>query len=159
MLPQYTMARRNSKLHFLTSPISFQLMDVSMLHLKRKLLLKARAVSHSTTLVTWCPLTTRIVPSKCPSWMTAEHAINYLVSLGPGCINVVKAIIPDWNMFAINPETSLAVILIMLISIGHRISLKLFRYWHRLYDFTSPPSVPKMLIDAGHVTMSDHKLN
>ena len=62
---------------------------------------------YSHCYVIWCPLTMRIVPLQFRSSRGVEHMMCYLRPLTSGCLNGVKAILVQWNIFTINLQTSL----------------------------------------------------
>ena len=67
--------------------------------------LEARAVSCAAPIVTWCPLTTKLVASECPCPRDAVLATCYLTPLKSACLNPVERIIPQWNIFTLNFRT------------------------------------------------------
>ena len=87
--------------------------------------LKANMVAfYSHCHVRWCPLMTGIVTSQCPSSRDAERVIRYLGSFVSGWSQSTIIILPQSNMFSVNLRTALKVMLLILTSMGHRISLK-----------------------------------
>ena len=92
--------------------------------LKCEYVLEARVLTCATPIVTSCSTSWR--------WELSPHNAHHEGReerdplLRPGCLNALKAILSQWNIFAMNLRTSLEVMLFIMISMSHQISLK----WH-----------------------------
>ena len=107
---------------------------------------ESRFMCYSYCYIRWCPLMTSIVMSL----FQLKHVICYLRFLRSGCLNVIKPILPQLNMFTVNLQTSLKAMLFIFTSIGYRISLNA-SYWHEGCGVMCLLSLYMRLLDLGHM--------
>ena len=83
----------------------FHSVNVCNLHVKGTYVLEARDVTHAPPIVniTWCPLT-GIVASRYPSSRNAVLVRRCLTPLLSACLNMVKATLPQQNIFTTNRQ-------------------------------------------------------
>ena len=99
--------------------------NVIILHLKYKFCSRSerRFACYSHCYVTWCPLTTGIVTSQHPSSRDAALVTLYLTALISTCLNVLKIILPQQNVFT-SLRTSLTIVMLLLTPLISGINLK-----------------------------------
>ena len=83
---------------------------------------------HTGPSVMWYQTPTSIVTSQCPSSRDTDHVSHSLKSLKYVHLKRFKGVLPLWKLFKWNLSTSLKVMLSILTSMGHWISLKWCRW-------------------------------
>ena len=79
------------------------------------LVVETTVVSLATPIVTSrdAPKRRKLIDSQFPWSRDAERMTRYLIPLRSGSLNMVKAIVPQYNMFKMNLQISLKVLLVI----------------------------------------------
>ena len=131
----------------------FHLVNVNILHLHYEYgsTNESRFACCSHYYVTWCPLTTGIVASQCPSLGTATLVTRSLHTFNIGVFKSVKRIVPQQNISTMKLHIKLKVVMLFLHIWVLEFLINGASDCHWEYGGTRSTLVHRRYLDAGHM--------
>ena len=98
---------RSVLITIITWHFQFRPVNVSILHLKDdyRVRSESRFACYSHCYVTWCPLTTGIVASQCPSARDAVLVTRYITPFISACLSSFLRFLPQYHIFTKDLQT------------------------------------------------------
>ena len=114
----------------ITWQFQFHPMNVSILCLKYKFRVRSesRFICYPPCYIIRCPLTMGIVASQYPASRDAALMTCYLTALILMCLKPLKIILPQWNIFTTNLQTSMKIVMLLLTPMIGGINQKLCQW-------------------------------